>query len=95
VIVKVINIPRIAGFEPKDNSPVRADGYRVKSLQPAVQRMQTPPRCIHVCWSARTFERRQDQSQPGRVSRLDSRAGSVQEKGLQTPVAEVSDHLAV
>jgi len=95
VIVKVINIPRIAGFESKDNSPVRADGHRVESLQPALQRMQTPPRSIHVCWPASTFERRQDQSQSSRVSRLDSRAGPAQEEGFQTTVAEAPDHLAV
>ena len=92
MVVKVINILRVAGLESEDHPPVRAYGHRMESVQPALQRMQPPARRIHVGWPASAIQRRQDQAQPGCVARLDPGAEAVQEKSLQALVAEAPDH---
>lgn len=91
MVVKVINVLRVAGLESKDHPPVRAHGHCVKSPQPALQRMKPPARRIHVRRPAGAIQRCQDQAQPCCMSGLDAGTGAVQKERFQSLMPEAPD----
>jgi hypothetical protein len=95
MVVNVVNIAGVAGLESKDYAPVCGNGYCMKPPQGAVQCVQPPAWCAHVRRLPRAVERRQDQPQFDRVTRLNACARTVREKLGQAFVPEIPYHWRV
>ena len=48
VVVKIVEIKRVAIDEPKNDSPISADSHRPKSLQLALKRMEAESGQVHI-----------------------------------------------
>jgi hypothetical protein len=54
MVVQEVDIPRIAIFEPEDNTPVRPNRDGPKAFEIALQCMQPEKRLPHIVWTAAT-----------------------------------------
>jgi hypothetical protein len=91
VVVNVIDIPGIAGLEPKDDTPISADPHGMPASQVAVQRVQPPAGGIHILRLMSSLQRRQNHAQSSRVRWSNPGLRAAPEKRLQSLVAEIPD----
>ena len=72
MIIAIINVDHVAAREPEYHSPVRADRYRPKAFQIALERMQPKSRQVHITRRLRGLQPGKDISQFRHVLRNDA-----------------------
>src|SRR5207245_9507448 len=56
VVVDIVNVKCVTLGKAKNHAPIRANRYRPKAFQPALERMQPESRQVHVCNGSRRIQ---------------------------------------
>jgi hypothetical protein len=94
MVVHVINVKRVGIGKAEDHPPVRANRYRLKTLELALERMHPKAGQIHIGCARGRVEPGENIAQLNGVLGNHAARVVVRMKSLQSSVANRSDHHA-